>query len=256
MPTVGLLADYFFANNIGLYTNSQQSTRMLHTWFGRCFLESDLALNYVMFRSDHQKLVGNLRVAMTSLLHHAAERPFCVCQLLHFCQLLSNPSTDLKLEYISKKPMKRRFQRCICPYGNIINFSCMSQIHFWYKILHWNHWANGGKWPQNPSFPLSHVEPQLIHECLGWPHSQPKQQLNRCTHFHTTMPQRTHWLEWDSLFPFNNHHSHLIHLCLDWPHSPSQTAFGSNQTFCHNTLCLLTDRLTDRDRQMVQANVP
>ena len=46
-------------------------------------------------------------------LHRAAECPFCVCQLLHFCQLLSNPSIDLELEYIFGKPMKRRFQRCI-----------------------------------------------------------------------------------------------------------------------------------------------
>jgi len=39
-------------------------------------------------------------VTMTLPLHHAAERPFCVCQLLHFCQLLSKPSIDLELEYI------------------------------------------------------------------------------------------------------------------------------------------------------------
>ena len=52
-------------------------------------------------------------VAMTSLLHRAAERPFCVCQLLHFCQSLSNPSIDLELGYIFGKPMKRGFQRCI-----------------------------------------------------------------------------------------------------------------------------------------------
>jgi len=52
-------------------------------------------------------------VAMTLPLHCAAERPFCVCQLLHFCQLLSNPSIDLKLEYNFGKPMKRRFQRFI-----------------------------------------------------------------------------------------------------------------------------------------------
>jgi len=35
---------------------------------------------------------------------------------------------------------------------------------------------------------------------------------------------------------------------------PPQTASGSNQPFCHNTLCGQTDRSTDR--QMVQANVP
>jgi len=45
-----------------------------------------------------------------------------------------------------------------------------------------------------------------------------------------------------------------IHPSLDQPHSPPQTASGSSQPFCHNTLCRQTDRLTDR--QMVQANIP
>jgi len=33
---------------------------------------------------------------------------------------------------------------------------------------------------------------------------------------------------------------------LDRPHSPSQTASGSNQPFCHNTLSSQTDQQTDR----------
>jgi len=52
-------------------------------------------------------------VAMTLPQYCAGERPFCVCQLLHFCQLLSNLSIDLKLEYIFRKSMKDRFKQCI-----------------------------------------------------------------------------------------------------------------------------------------------
>jgi len=44
----------------------------------------------------------------------------------------------------------------------------------------------------------------------------------------------------------DDHHPHLIHPSLDQPHSPSQMASGSNQPFCHNTFCGLTDRTTDR----------
>jgi len=33
---------------------------------------------------------------------------------------------------------------------------------------------------------------------------------------------------------------------LDQSHSPPQTVSGSNQPFCHNTLCALTKRQTDR----------
>jgi len=47
-------------------------------------------------------------------------------------------------------------------------------------------------------------------------------------------------------FPFDDHHIHLIHPSVDRPHSPSQTASGSNQQFCHNTLSGETDRQTDR----------
>jgi len=38
--------------------------------------------------------------------------------------------------------------------------------------------------------------------------------------------------------------THLIHPSLDQPYSPSQTASGSNQPFCHNTLCRQIDQLT------------
>jgi len=47
-------------------------------------------------------------------------------------------------------------------------------------------------------------------------------------------------------FPFDDNHPHLIHLSLSRPHSPPQTASGSIQPFCHNTLCGQTDRPTDR----------
>jgi len=88
---------------------------------------------------------------------------------------------------------------------------------------------------------------------VPWPTHHLKQQLYRCMHFRTTMQQRPHWLQWDAQnslpklpFTFNDYHPHLIHLSLDWPHSPSETSSVSNQPFCHNTLCKLTDRPTDR----------
>ena len=54
---------------------------------------------------------------------------------------------------------------------------------------HWNHWANGGKWPQNSPLPLEALRPPLTHECLGHPTHRLKRQLDRCTHFRTTMQQ-------------------------------------------------------------------
>jgi len=78
------------------------------------FFDSDLAVNYIMFGSEHQKLVGNHdRHNDVVPLHRAVERPFCVYQLLHFCKFLIKPNINLELNHIFGKPMKRRFQQCI-----------------------------------------------------------------------------------------------------------------------------------------------
>ena len=65
--------------------------------------------------------------------------------------------------------------------------------------------------------------------------------------------QRPHWIQWDAStsprklsLPFEDNHPHVIHPSLNRPHSPPQMASRCNQPFCHNTLCRLTDRLTDR----------
>jgi len=64
--------------------------------------------------------------------------------------------------------------------------------------------------------------------------------------------QRPHWLQWDAPnsppncpFSFDDHHPHLIRPSFDRLHSPPQTASGSNQPFCHNTLSGPTDQPTD-----------
>jgi len=41
----------------------------------------------------------------------AAESPFCVLQLLHFCTFLLNPHFDLEPDYIVRKPTKQHFQQ-------------------------------------------------------------------------------------------------------------------------------------------------
>ena len=179
---------------------------------------------------------------MTSPMHHAVERPFYMCQLLHFCQLLSNPSSDLELEYLFGKPMKRRFQRCtacteISTFHARVEYISVTKYAIETIGLIW-----GDKRPQNPPLPLEARGPHLIHECLGDPIHHPKRQLDRYTHFHTTTQQRPRWLQWDAQihlkncsFPFDDHHPHQMHPSLDRPHSPSQTASGSNQPFCHST---------------------
>jgi len=52
------------------------------------FFDSDLAVNYIIFGSEHRKLVGNRdRRPDATPLHITTECPFCICQLLHFLQI-------------------------------------------------------------------------------------------------------------------------------------------------------------------------
>jgi len=142
-----------------------------------------------------------------------------------------------------------------CAYGNILNFSHTSWIYFSWKLGHWNHWADGGKQPiKNYPFPLSHVDPHSVHQCLGPSHS-PRQTTARLVHSlpHNYIIKTKIGYNWmphihplNSPFPFDDNHPDLIHQSLDWPHSPSQTVSRSAQPFCHNTLCGLTDRQTYR----------
>jgi len=127
-----------------------------------------------------------------------------------------------------------------CPYGNIISF-----FHARVKYISFKHTPlkplghMGGKQPQHSPLPLQHVDPHLIRQCLGRPHSP----------IQTTTTQRSpHCLQWDTQFtskpapsPLDDHHPHLIHPSLDRSYSPSQTASRSIQPFCHSTLSTLTD---------------
>ena len=106
---------------------------------------------------------------MVAMIMRAVERPFCV---LYFCQLLSNPSIDLKLEYIFGKSVKRGCQRyivCMEILSTVpIGYNGMPQIH-----------------PQNCPFPFDDHHQNLIHPLLNRPLSLPKRHLDPISRFAT-----------------------------------------------------------------------
>ena len=60
-------------------------------------------------------------------------------------------------------------------YRNIVNFSRTIRIHFCFKNTLKNAiQTDGEKKPQNLLFPLGHVDPHVIHQCLGPPNSPPQ----------------------------------------------------------------------------------
>jgi len=181
-------------------------------------------------------------VAMSSPLQRAAQRPFCVCQLLHFCQLLSNPSIDLEFEYIFGKPMKCRFQRCIV-HMEILTFHARVEYISVTKYAIETIGLMGQTTPKS-TLPLEARGSHLIYERQTTARS-----VHALPHNYAT---KAYWLQWDAQnspqncpFPFDDNQPHLIHPSLNRPHSPSPTASGSNQPFCHSTLCRLTKRPMD-----------
>jgi len=89
---------------------------------------------------------------------------------------------------------------------------------------------------QSPLYPPKSTPLSTVQSNLGRAASQVPISYNGTPRIH---PQNYYFLFDD--------HSHLIHPSLDRSHSPSQTAFRSNQPFCHSTLCRQTDRHTDRE---------
>jgi len=157
------------------------------------------------------------------------------------------------------------FPTISCAYRNIVNFSHTSQIHFSANNTSFRPFkrmrAQMPKNPRNSPFPLSLARgPHLIHQCLGpshSPHQMTDRSLYALPHNYATKaplvtmgcPKFTPKPAGPSLSTITPPSNTPI---LDRPHSPSQTASGSNQPFCHNTL--RTERPTDQ--RTVQTNVP
>jgi len=179
-------------------------------------------------------------------------RMLCVCQLLHFCKFIAKP-IDLELDCIFGKPMKRRFQRCIVRTENL------STSHARIEYISVKNHAietigpTGDKQRQNPRFPLSHVDPHLVHERLVRPHSPPQMKarsVHALLHNYATnaslviirCPNLTHKTALPLLTIITPSNIPI----LNQPHSPPETISRSNQPFCHNTLCRPTDRWSSR----------
>jgi len=121
-------------------------------------------------------------VAMTSPLHHAVERLFCMRQLLHFCQLLSNPSIDLELEYgISTK------SQCNVDSNDVLSIRKYYQLYtyesntFLLQNMPLKPLSQWGKRPQNSPLPLEARGPASNTRMPRWPHS-PTQTTTRLLH--------------------------------------------------------------------------
>jgi len=115
-----------------------------------------------------------------------------------------NAHFDLELDYIIRKAIRHRIQRCNLHREILTTFHTRvdhrSVRHFLIENNRAQIPKNARNHTKNSPFPLRHVDFHLTHECLGRAHptDHAKRQLDRTTHFHTTTQQSPHWLWWEA----------------------------------------------------------
>jgi len=160
-----------------------------------------------------------------------------------FVYIHFNPHFDLEPDYIVRKPIVHRIQRCN------LSSEILSTFHIWVDHRSARHFCtvkytvkfskNTGNHAKRSLFPLRHVDFHLTHECLSPPHS-PSQTTarslyafphNDTTKFPYNGTPQIHPPYCP--FPFDDHHQNLIHRYQTRLHSPCQMASRSNQPCCH-----------------------
>ena len=115
--------------------------------------------------AQNKHATGNAIVAMAT-----PTRDFLVKSLLQFLQIFREPQLR---SY--QKAHEQTFPTIHCPYGNIMNFSRTSQIHFCFKNTLKNAvQTEGDEKRPKPFFPLRHIDLHLIHPSLDRPQSPPQ----------------------------------------------------------------------------------
>ena len=115
---------------------------------------------------------------MTSPLHGVPQTCY-ICYIFANCsQTQHRPQTWVNLWKANETHIPIIYNPC----ANIVNFSCTSRIHFWANntSFHPFKWmvTQMPKNARNSPFPLRHVDPNLIHQCLG-PSRSPHQTTAR-----------------------------------------------------------------------------
>jgi len=157
----------FFANNFGLYINSQRkkSTSYMYRYFAVAMTYLS-AIGNACTRCKQQHVKFSHRLAkevqtmqkstQLATLSRCTMSPHCNMQRdvisswnhLHFCKFFINPNFDLKTNYIFRKLTNRHFQWYTGRMGNLNKFSHINQIHF-----------SAGEAVANPIFTNQHQKP-------------------------------------------------------------------------------------------------
>ena len=148
-----------------------------------------MTIAYISAYVQTETLNVTLADRWMSLLHRAAERPFCVCQLLHYCQLLSDPastsnlsiSLEIQWNVDSNDVLSIRKYQLFAHESNTF----LLQNTPLKPLMQW------GKWRKNPLLPLEAWRPHVIHECLGWRHSPLRRYLDPMSRFATIHCRQT-----------------------------------------------------------------
>ena len=171
-----------FANNVGLYINSQQTI----CWHTHCILS---LFGSQWFGVFWQRCSGKLRYIWQWALKISWQpwlapwhRPCAACSeerfflrimIVTFLQISRKPPLWSWTWQYHQKANEKTLPIISWAYGNTVNFSHTNLIHFCLTMSHWNEW---GKTLQNLPKPLSLVArwPPSNTPMPGWPHLPPQ----------------------------------------------------------------------------------
>jgi len=209
------------------------------------FFDSNLAVNYTL-----RLAVGNPDCHHNIVpLQHAVRRDFWHVTTVTFLHISRKPPLRSWTWLYHLKANEKMFPMTHCPYGNIVNFSHTSQIHFCWTMRH----SWGRKFPETSQtpLPLAARQPSSNTPMPGPStlNTSNNSSISSCTaHNYATKSPFITMGQCKSPpklpLPLQRSPPHLIHPSLDWPHSPSQTVSRANQPFCHSKLFRSTDRQT------------
>jgi len=176
-----------------------------------------------------------------------------VCLVIRFCTWISlqPPLWSWTTWLYHKKGNLTQNSTVYCAYGNTVNFSHMSRMHFsaslrLLKPMHAQMPKNATNHARNRPFPEARGLPSNTRMLGPTPLTTPNDSSIALRT--STTQQSPHWLQWDATnsppncpFPFDDHHQNLIHPYQARPHSLPQTASRSNHP-CHHCSHVRTDR--------------
>jgi len=160
MPNIDVLANYFLPSmsNYTLIASKQSIqllTYMMHTlfgsqWFGVFWQQFGSKLCYIWQWAPKITWQPWSLPWRRPTAECSEARFFFAVMTVTFLHISRKPPFRSWTWLYHQKANEKTFPTISCPYGNIVNFSHTSLIHFYLTMCHWNEWRKNYTKPPSP----------------------------------------------------------------------------------------------------------